>query len=185
MFFANHIRLNVNILLPIALLSLTAATSAAFSSWNIKQDYQVKFSGKAAEGTFEALQGTIVFDPADLASATMNVSVDVATIDTGNSTKDKHARGSSWFDADAYPKIMFKSSNFRKSDNGYVVRGKLTLHGITKEIEIPFTFTPDASGGLFEGGFSVERKEYGIKGNAFGFLVGKTFDVALKVPVGK
>ncbi|MCG8388639.1 MAG: YceI family protein [Cytophagales bacterium] len=153
------------------------------SQWRVEDDYVVKFSGTGAEGTFRNLSGSIVFDPADLGSSKFDVAVDANTISTGNKTKDKHARGDSWFDTDNYPKIRFVSSNITRSKTGYQVTGTLELHGVQKEVEIPFTFDPQGGSGVFEGSFTVDRKEYEINGPFFGFMVGDEFEIMLKVPV--
>ena len=160
-------------------------TTTIFNNWKINDTYQVKFSGSSAEGTFKGLKGSVVFDSSDLSTAFMNVSVDVSTISTGNKTKDKHARGKSWFHAEKYPKITFKSTQFNQASRGYEVIGKLTLHGITKEVKIPFTFEADGKKALFVGQFTVNRQDYGIKGPFFGFTVGNEFQIDLRVPVNQ
>ena len=152
-------------------------------NWGIASDYSIKFSGKNAEGTFQGLSGTIVFDEKEPTKSKFDVVVKANTIKTGNDTKDKHARGDSWFDVEKYPDIRFASSSFEKVGAGFLVKGKLTLHGTTKDVAIPFTFKKDGSNGLFEGRFIVNRSEYGIEGNFFGFSVGEAFTIDLRVPV--
>ena len=164
------------------ILTLTAFTILNIN-WNIDPNYSIKFSGTKAEGTFKGLSGTISFDPNNLTNATINVSVDASTISTGNTTKDKHAKGDSWFDVTKYPTINFTSQSFTKSGNDYIVVGSLTLHGTSKEVSIPFQFTQTSKSGLFTGLFKINRKDFGINGNMMGFMVGKEFTVELKVPV--
>ena len=77
---------------------------SAQTNYTITDNYSIEFSGSKAEGTLGGLAGAIVFDPTDLEASTFNVEVDINTISTGNKTKDKHARGDSWFDAAMYPK---------------------------------------------------------------------------------
>ena len=171
------------------LLSLAVAGTVllssftVFTTWRIADDYVVRFDGRGAEGTFQGLAGTVRFDPRDPTAGELDVTVDVRTINTGNTTKDRHARGEGWFDAARYPTIRFQSTRFGKDKDGHTVTGKLTLHGTTREITFPFTFTPVGSGGLFEGQFEVERKDYGIKGTFGQFAVSNTFEVKLRVPV--
>ena len=165
------------------LIVLTALSPNFFRSWNITDDYSVRFSGRGAEGTFKGLQGSIAFDPTNLANARMDVSVDVKTISTGNNTKNKHARGDSWFDAEKYPQIKFRSKRFVSTGDSYQVTGDLTLHGTTKEVQIPFSFEESNSGGIFIGQFKIDREEYGIKGPLVSFMVGDEFTVDLRVPV--
>ncbi len=170
-----------------SLLALVT-TTLAFSSrttWNVDRNYEVAFATRAAKGTFEGLNGRIQFDPNNLPASKMDVSVEVNTIETGNSTKNKHAKGKSWFHAEKYPTIRFESSAFSKDKDLFRVKGKLTLHGVSKEITIPFTFNDKGTRAVFEGSFTVNRKDYGIKGNAAGFTVGKDIVIDLKVPVKK
>ena len=109
--------------------------------------------------------------------------MDATTIKTGNSLKDRHARGESWFDVAKYPKIYFQSTAFTRVGTGYAVRGDLTLHGVKKPVTIPFQFSQQGDKGVFTGQFKVNRKDFGINGNALGFTVGEEFNVTLRVPV--
>ncbi|MEM8584713.1 MAG: YceI family protein [Bacteroidota bacterium] len=171
-------------ILLFSIILLPAAAILSVSNWAIADDYTVAFDTGGAEGTFSGIDGEIIFDPSDLGGSSMDVSVQVATIETGNNTKNKHARGESWFGAETYPTIRFVGTDFARSGSGYKVSGDLTLHGTTKQIEIPFTFTSEGSqAGLFEGTFTVNRKDYGIEGNFWGFLVGKEVEVKLRIPV--
>ena len=168
------------------LLTLTLSASAAgflADSWIIDPAYAIRFSGTKAEGTFTGLTGTIVYNPSELAKAAMDVAVNASTISTGNSLKDKHARGESWLDVAKYPSIRFRSTSFAKTSAGYLVTGNLTLHGVTKAVAVPFQFSQPGGQGLFTGRFRVNRQDYGIKGNLFGFSVGDDIAVELRVPV--
>lgn len=165
---------------------LVSAFTYLSINWNIDPNYSIKFSGKKAEGSFTGLKGTIVFDKNDLANSKFDVTVDANTIKTGNTTKDKHAKGESWFDTEKYPKIKFKSNSFAKDGNGYIVDGTLELHGTSRQVKIPFSFTDDNNNkASFIGSFKLNRKDYGIKGNFFGFAVGDEFDIVLNIPVTK
>lgn len=166
-------------------LLLTGSILTLAGPWQIEDDYYVRFDTSGAEGTFRGLNGEIYFDPAAPDQASMDVSVDVKTIATGNETKDKHARGESWFNAATYPTIRFVANRFRATTTGYEVTGLLTLHGTTKKVTFPFTFNPTDTGGIFEGRFEVDRKDYGIKGNFFGWAVGRNVEVELRVPVSQ
>jgi polyisoprenoid-binding protein YceI len=159
---------------------LTFSLGQITTDWTIAADYAVKFSTNKAEGTFAKLQGSIQFDPSTPADAKIDVWVETATISTGNKTKDKHARGSKWLDADQYPKIGFKSSSFQQTGKGYTVNGKLSIHGVTKEVSLPFTFKDQ----VFAGSLTINRQDYGIEGPfLFGGLVGDDIAITLRVPV--
>ena len=165
------------------ILTLMAFVPPVETTWKITNDYEVRFSGSGAEGTFRGLTGTLIFDPKVPEQARLDVRVDARTIDTGNKTKDKHARGESWFAVEQYPEIRYRSSRVESTNDGYRTTGVLTLHGVEKEISFPFTFTPQGEGALFEGNLLVDRQEFGIKGPFLGFVVGDTFEVSLRVPV--
>lgn len=164
---------------------LSAFTTISIQNWKITDDYVISFEGGGAKGVFKDLKGSIVFDEKNLTASSMDVRVEVNSIDTGNKTKDKHAKGKSWFHAEKYPFISFKSEHFRPTAEGYEVVGELELHGTKKEVVIPFTFEQTKEGGVFAGQFSVLRKDYGIKGPLFGFTVGNDFKIDLRVPVGE
>jgi polyisoprenoid-binding protein YceI len=157
--------------------------SLTSSPWKIGKDYEVRFSTQSAEGTLKGLSGNIHFDPDDLANAQFDVSVDVATIDTGNDKKDEHARSEIWFHALEFPKISFTSTDIRKIGNLFEVTGLLNMRGVGKEITFPFSFSPTENGGLFEGTFRVNREDYGLNGPWMAFTVGEEVKVTLKVPV--
>ncbi len=169
----------------ISLTFLLLLSHVLLAQWVIKEGYQISFDGKGAEGTFKELQGAINFNPADLSTAKFQVQINAATIETGNDLKNQHARGDKWLNAKAYPTVWFKSTGVEKTDRGYQLVGNLELHGIKKEIVIPFTFTETTYGGLFKGAFSVEREAFGIMGPFFSFMVGDEFKVDLEVPVSK
>jgi polyisoprenoid-binding protein YceI len=169
-----------------ALLLVASAFAVLPGSWAISPDYTIRFSGGRAEGTFSGLVGTVTFDPANPAQAALDVRVEAATISTGNKLKDKHARGESWFDTQKYPTIHFASSAIARRGDAYVATGRLTLHGVTRPVVIPFRFVPAAAGrGVFSGQFTVNRHDYGIEGNFLGFSVGDEFAVELRVPVAR
>ena len=165
---------------------LVSVQVVAQDPWKIKEDYIISFSGIKAEGTFRGLSGEILFDPSNPEASKFDVSVSVKTISTGNKTKDKHARGDSWFDAAAFPEIRFTSSRVISRDgNEFEVIGDLELKGITREMPIVFTFSSEGMKGLFEGRMEVNREDFGIEGNFFGFVVGEDFEVELRIPVEK
>ncbi|MEL7148857.1 MAG: YceI family protein, partial [Bacteroidota bacterium] len=110
------------------------------------------------EGTFSGMTGTIQFDPTDLSTASMDVCVDASSVDTDNKKRDEHLRKDDFFDVEKYPTICFKSSSVTKTSSGYEVRGMLTMHGISKEVSIPFTFTEDT----MSGNLSIERTDYKV-----------------------
>lgn len=147
-----------------ALLGLSAFTAIESTNWNIADGYSVKFTSADPSGVFEKMTGTVVFDEKDLDKASFNVSIDVNSINCGNGMQNRHAVSDKWFDAEKYPTINFVSNSVKKSAKGYEAAGKLTMHGVTKDLTIPFTFAPSGDGGTFTGKFDVSRAAYGVGG---------------------
>lgn len=152
------------VLIPIALAGLfgfSAFTSTA-PNMTIADGYTVKFTSKDPTGVFEKMKGTVVFNEQDLAAASFNVSIDVASINCGNGMQNRHAKSEKWFDAEKYPEITFVSTGAKKTATGYETTGKLTMHGVTKDLTIPFTYTANSTGGVFVGTFDVSRSAFGV-----------------------
>jgi polyisoprenoid-binding protein YceI len=162
------------------------ATVFAFTlpaSWQIAGKHNISFSTSGVSGIFKTFNGSIVFDEQNVAASRFDVSIDVASINTGNGMQNKHAKSSDWFDAAKYPSIRFTSSGFQKLGKAYQVTGNLQMHGITKPVSIPFTFKRSGNGGSFEGSFSVNRNDFGI--GKPGGEVGELIKLAVIVPVIK
>ena len=164
------------------LILLSAFTIYNATNWQIKDGYKIKFSGNDVEGNFESIKGDISFDENDLATSKFNLNVDVTSIATGNWLKNRHARGEKWFDADKYPMIHLISTKFLKSTNGYTVDGILEMHGIKKQVSLPFTF----SNNVFKSTFSVNRIDYGV-GTMEGMSkkVSNEIKLEVSIPVNK
>ncbi|MDF2192435.1 YceI family protein [Paraflavitalea sp. CAU 1676] len=166
------------------LLALTAVFAFSIaSSWNIKSDYSIKFSGEDASGIFKTFTGTINFDEKNLAASNFAVTIDVKSINTGNGMQNKHAIGAEWFDAAKYPSIVFNSSKIAKAGTGWQVTGTLEMRGVKKEITIPFAFVPKGNEAVFSGTFNVNRNDFGIGKPASG--TAGVIKIEVYVPVTK
>ncbi|KAF2516669.1 YceI family protein [Flavobacterium foetidum] len=148
----------LNSIIFFGLFVLISSFTILASSWKIDDNFRIHFAGNSVEGIFENFSGQIIFDENDLASSKFSLNIKVESISTGNWLKNRHAKNDNWFDSEKYPNIVFKSSKFSKTANGFNVKGFLKMHGIEKEIAIPFTFVNNT----FKGNFSVNRIDYGI-----------------------
>ena len=92
-----------------------------------------------ASGSFGDVSGSFVYDPGNLANCSVSVSVKAASIDTNVDARDTHLRSPDFLDAEKYPDITFVSRAIRKTKGGYLATGDLTLRGVTKKIDVPFT----------------------------------------------
>lgn len=164
-----------------ALAAVFAFTDAQV--WKIKDTYNIQFSNSDVSGIFKKFTGTIDFDETSLTTSKFNITIDVASINTGNGLQNKHAKGEEWFDAVKYPSIRFTSSKIEKNGTAYKVTGQLEIKNVKKEISFPFTFTKSGNGGTFSADFSINKNEYNVgkKGDS----VGEIIKLKLSVPVSK
>ncbi len=173
-----------SIFYPVAALLLLAGSAFTFitaRNWQIAEAYSVAFSSDDASGIFKGLKGGVSFDEQNPAASKFDVTVEAASINTGNGLQNKHAKSDEWFDVAKYPVIGFVSKQVVKSGNGYQVTGDLDLHGVKKQVTIPFGFRSTATGGVFTGKFTVNRNDYKL--GKPGGDVGEVISIELSVPV--
>ena len=120
-------------------------------------------------GHFGNIGGTIVLNEGNITKSTVNVTIDVTTVDTGVTARDNDLKSAKFFDVAQFPTATFVSTSVSKSGNGLTVSGNLTLHGVTK----PVVLQADAPTGPVSGmdhkqhsGFSatttIKRSDFGI-----------------------
>lgn len=164
----------------LAVIGLSAFTfsKSIATEYKIASNYSIKFTSKDPSGTFSGLQGKIAFDENNLAASKFEVTVDANTINTGNGIQNRHAKSDKWFDTAKYPTIRFTSTSVSKGAKGFETKGMLDMHGVQKEIVIPFTFANNT----FVGSFQVNRQDFkiGAAGGAW-----DVYKIDLSVPVTK
>lgn len=143
--------------------------------------FKIKNSGLTVDGKLSGFSGTINFDPKNLGTSTLNVSVETKTIDTDNNSRDGHLKKSDYFDVETFPKITFQSKKIELTKSGYLATGNLTIKGITKEIKIPFTYSIQKEEGLFSGSFNINRLDFGV-GNS-SWILSDTVYISLTIRV--
>jgi polyisoprenoid-binding protein YceI len=167
-----------------AIIVMSAFSVIKSQDWKITDDYSVKFTSEDPSGIFRGLKGDVVFDEKDLAASKFDVSIDVATINTGNGMKNTHAKSEKWFDAEKYPVIKFTSSSIAGTATGYEAKGTLEIHGVKKDFTIPFTFQKTDNGGVFNSSFDINRLDFNIN-TAEPAHGANTVKVDISVPVTK
>jgi polyisoprenoid-binding protein YceI len=133
--------------LTLALLSTTALAQKApakTTTWTIDTSHsEVGFKVKHlavtwTKGKFNTFSGTVRVHDGDITQAPLiDVEIDPASIDTGNSKRDKHLRSPDFFDVKKFPKMIFKANKAKRvDDGGFEVMGELTMHGVTKPVTL-------------------------------------------------
>ena len=104
----------------------------------------------------------------DPAQAKVVAVIEMASIDTGSDSWDGKLRTAAWFDAQKFPEIRFESRRVRRVAGKWEAVGPLTIHGVTKEITLPFRIEgrfagprPDDRIGI-HATFSFDRREFGM-----------------------
>ena len=173
----NSIKKNLTILAVL----IFAATSIALTrfeatGWEIDKahssiDFSVRHFFTPVNGTFNEYNATVNFDPSNLAESNIEVEVMIASVDTKNEKRDGHLQTGDFFDAEKYPKMMFKSTKIEaKGDNEFVALGDLTIKDVTKRVELPFQLLgvmdhPRREGVKIAGISSsivIDRNDYGV-----------------------
>lgn len=149
-------------IIAVVLLAGSAFTFLTAQGWKIADNYNIAFSLGDAGGIFKGFKGTILFDDNNPAASKFDVSLDVASVNTGNGLQNKHIKSEEWLDATKYPLIQYTSQKIVKAGNGYQVTGILEIHGVKKPVTIPFTFQHTGAGGTFAGGFTINRNDFKI-----------------------
>lgn len=168
------------LLATFALIFASAFTFIQSQDWKVAEGYSIKFDGGDPSGEFTGLKGTIQFDEKNLAASKFDMTLDVASINTGNGMKNTHAKSANWFDAEKYPTISFTSSAITKTATGYETKGNLEMHGVKKEITMPFTFTNNT----FAANIEVNRMDFNLDDGKHPKMM-PTLKVAINVPVTK
>jgi polyisoprenoid-binding protein YceI len=125
------------------------------------------------EGLFSKITGVIQFDPPDLTHMSVEAQIEVKNLTTGHAQRDEHLLSPDYFDAEKYPKILFKSMRVEAiGGNRGRVTGDLTIRGIKKPVILDFEFSGPVKSpfsGITCIGFSasakVMREEYGMTWN--------------------
>lgn len=119
-------------------------------------------------GRFNTFEGGFTWDKANPATASVNVTIDTASIDTNWAERDKHLRGEEFLDVATFPKATFRSTRYTGDATGGRLEGALTLHGVTRPIVLevkPVGEGEDPWGGYragFQATTTLKRSDFGI-----------------------
>jgi len=123
-------------------------------------------------GHFTEFSGTAHVDAVTPANSQVSLTIQTASIDTGVADRDGHLKSADFFDADNNKEITFSSTKVERDGDDWVITGDLAIKGETKSVTITFEPTGSARdpfGNLrigFEGGTSINRKDWGLTWNA-------------------
>jgi polyisoprenoid-binding protein YceI len=174
-------------------------TQNDITTWTLDPAHtSVEFSVKhmmfsKVRGRFDAVAGTIAMgSDGDVSDASVQVVIQSASIHTGQSQRDEHLRSADFFDVETFPELTYRSSSIRRvSDDRYTVVGDLTMHGVTREVELDVIEGgqgTDPWGNqriAFSATATVDRRDFGLSWNQAletgGILVGNDITISLEV----
>ncbi len=122
-------------------------------------------------GKFSAFEGTIT-TPDNPLESSVEATIDLSSITTGNEQRDAHLRSSDFFDVESHPQMTYRSTGVRAENGDYLLDGQLTILGVTRPITLAIELNgigPDAYGGT-RAGFTatgeINRSDFGVNWNA-------------------
>jgi polyisoprenoid-binding protein YceI len=180
------------------ILLLAMPLSALASTWTLDPDHSTaQFKVKHlmisnVKGVFEKISGTLNLDDRDITKSKVDVSIDIASINTNIKKRDDHLRSAEFFDAAKYPTMTFTSTRVEKAGPDKLkVTGNLTIKGVTRQVVLNVDgLTPEIKDpwGFARRGASattnVIRKDFGVNWNKTmdngGAVVGEEVGIQLE-----
>lgn len=121
-------------------------------------------------GRFNKVTGAFNVDDGNPAANSIDVTIDANSVDTNDEKRDDHLRGPDFFDSKQFPSITFKSESAEKIENGIRFKGKMTMHGETKDVSLDMQRLGTGKGpaGKDRTGYflqkTIKRSEFGVNG---------------------
>lgn len=158
-----------------AFLALVFLSGVAFAqtTWTIDKNHSkigfnvTHMAVSEVEGKFNDFDGTILSKSEDFNGAQVQFTAKTASIDTDNEKRDNDLKSSNFFEVDKYPEIKF-AGTLVKDGGKYKMKGDLTMHGVTKQVEFDVTYGgsinhPRGTKAGFKLTGKLNRKDYGLK----------------------
>ncbi len=160
-------------------MSTITAPTTATGTYTIDPSHsRIGFSARHAmvtrvRGSFNDYEGSGYFDAEDPTKSRLELTIQAASIDSGNADRDGHLRSNDFLDMENHPEIRFVSTGVEALDaETYRVTGDLTIKGVTKPVSVDFTYNGiavDPFGNTrlgLEGSTTINRKDWGVNWNA-------------------
>lgn len=182
--------------LYIAVSLFTLVSPVWAEQWALDANHsKIVFTAEArffsSDGLFRKFDVKADIDEAALEKSKVEVTVDVASIDTNNDRRDKHLRSKDFFDAETHPTATINIKGIRKiSATQFEADGEVTIRGVTKSVALPVRIVLFESGILrFRGNVDLNRKDFGVSYNSrmnpVEDIVGVRYEVNLRKPKPK
>ncbi len=166
-----------------------APAASPSSNWSVDYGkstlgFTATQAGAEFDGRFEKFDAKIIFDPANLSSASIDVSVDMTSARTGDRQRDIALPGEDLFATKTYPSATFVSKDVEETSAGqYVAHGALTIRDKTKDVDLPFSLEINGNAAHATGGLTLIRTDFGVGQGELASDEWVAFDVDVKVDV--
>lgn len=177
-------------------LSARALETLSPGVWNVDTSHStIGFTARhlmitKVRGRFASFAGTVTVAEDPLASS-VEATVDVASVSTGDEGRDGHLLSPDFFDAAQYPTWSLRSTRLETKGNRHALYADLTIKGIAKPVVFDLEFdgvSPDPWGGTrasFSASTEVNRKDWGLEWNVAletgGVLVSEKVKIELEI----
>ena len=128
---------------------------------------------RTVEGVFTGMTGFVDYKENHINK--IEACIPANTVNTESKKRDKHLKNEDFFYVEKYPEICFKSANIEHTDKGYLAHGELTLHGVSKHIEVPIT----KEGNKLKGSINLNRLDYKLGESTGTFMVGNEVEITI------
>jgi polyisoprenoid-binding protein YceI len=180
----------------------TAAQTGTKTTWTVDAAHShVGFGIRhlmiaTVRGRFGQVQGTVTVDERDPTTASVDITIPTASVNTGDEKRDGHLRSPDFFDVDRFPNITFRSKRVEGgSGESFRVTGDLTIRDVTREVTLDVTLLGRAKDpwgqehAAFEASTKIKRGDYGLTWNAAletgGVLVGDDVNITIEAQLLK
>jgi polyisoprenoid-binding protein YceI len=120
-------------------------------------------AGAQSSGTFRQFTTVLVYDEKNLAGSSLNVRVEIASVDTQDQERDGLLKDADLFNAAKYPAATYTATSLaRRADGGIEAVGKLTIRDISRDLRLPLKLQPTAAGLDLRGEAVFKRLDYGV-----------------------
>lgn len=123
-------------------------------------------AGAKNQGAFRRFSVAFDFAPDNLAASRLEVTIDVASLDTGDGERDGTLRDTDLFSVKKFPQARFSATTITRTAAGYEAVGKLTIRDVTRDLRVPFTFRTAAeqgvNAGYMSGAVTIRRLDFGV-----------------------
>jgi polyisoprenoid-binding protein YceI len=134
-------------------------------------------------GRFDAFTGAFTLGEKD-SDSMVEMTIDASSVNSNSKGRDDHLRGPDFFNVKEFPEITFKSKEVKGDGDKYAIKGDLTFHGVTREVEMEVVKVGEADTRMgrragFEGRFEIDRTKFGVEtySDSLGTEVTMTFAI--------